>query len=108
MRGVDLDRCPLLDAERGAPLVRADREQRVDGQDVAAAGLAARYAVELPKLLERVDAHVRVGADAEADAAMEEPLHGEEAVAEVRLRRRARAHARARLAEQVELVPVGV
>ena len=39
---------------------------------------------------------------------MEDALDGQEAVAEVRLGGGARAHARARLPEQVELAPVGV
>src|SRR6185437_5159075 len=70
--------------------------------------LAPRDAVELTQLLERVDAHVRVRADAESDSAVEEPLDREEAVAEVRLGRRADADARAGGREQVELVSVGV
>src|SRR4029079_18476247 len=70
--------------------------------------LAPCDAVELTQLLERVDAHVRVRADAEPDASVKEPLDREEAVAEVRLRRRAGADARAGRREQVELAPVGV
>ncbi len=39
---------------------------------------------------------------------MEQPFHRQEAVAEIRLRRQTRAHPRAGLRDQVELVPVGV
>src|SRR5436853_166300 len=40
--------------------------------------------------------------------AVEQPLDGEEAVGEVRLRRRTGAHTCARVAEEVELAPVGL
>ena len=70
--------------------------------------LSPRDAVELAELLERVYADVRVGADAHPDASMQYALNRQEAVAEIRLGRRARADPRAALGEQVELVPVGV
>ena len=70
--------------ERSASTVRTSRRP----------GLPACDPVELTQLLERVDAHVRVGADAEPDAAVQEPLDRQEAVAEIRLGRRARADAR--------------
>src|SRR5438477_9228314 len=108
MPGVDLDRRPGVEPECSSALVRADREQRLDGEDVAPAGLTARDAVELAQLLERIDAHIGVRADADADAAMQEALDRDEAVAEVRLRRRACADTCARLAEEVELGAVGV
>src|SRR5205823_13463034 len=103
VQDVDGDGRPRVDAERPRAFVGADREQRVDGEHVAPAGLAPRDAVQLAQLLERVDAHVRVRADAQADPAAEKPLHRQEAVAEIRLGRRARTHTRAGLAEQVEL-----
>src|SRR5213079_1692801 len=64
---------------------------------------AARDGVDLAKLLERVDANVRVRADADADTALAKPLDGSEAVAEVRLGGGAQADAGLRLGEQVEL-----
>ena len=67
------------------------------------AGLTPGGALELPKLLQRVDPHVRVGADREPDSAVEQLLERREAVAEVRLGRRAQAHGRSRVREQVEL-----
>ena len=97
---------PRLEAERGGTFVRAEREQRIDRDDATLAGLAARDAFELAQLFERVDAHVRVGADAHADPPMAHPCDRQEAVAEVRLGRRADADARARVAEQVELAAV--
>src|SRR6266568_358857 len=88
---VDGDVRPLLQPERGRAVRRADCEQVVHREHVAPARLAARDPVELAQLLERVDAHVRVRADAEGDAAVEEALDGQKAVAEIRLRRRAGA-----------------
>jgi len=87
---------------------RADREQVVHGENVPPAGLAPRDPIELAQLLERVDPHVRVRSDAEPYGAVEEPLDGQEAVAEVRLGRRAGAYARAGGREQVELAPIRV
>src|SRR5207302_6075349 len=60
------------------------------------------------KLLERIDSHVRVRADADPDRPRADALDGEESVAEVGLRRRARAHARTRACEEVQLVAVRV
>ena len=74
--------------------------------DVAAQRPAARDAFQLSQLLERVDPDVRVGADAEADAALADALDGEEAVPEVGLGRRAGADAGARLGDEVELAIV--
>jgi CDP-diacylglycerol--glycerol-3-phosphate 3-phosphatidyltransferase len=108
MAKVDRDVRPRLEPERTATADSADREQVVDPEDVAPPGLAPRDPVELAQLLERIDAHVRVGADAELDAAVEDALDGEKAVAEVRLRRRAGADTRSGRREQVELVPVRV
>src|SRR5919201_3238645 len=100
---VHLDVVPALEPERPGSLVRAEAEERVDGDDVAPPGLAPRDPLELAKLLERVDAHVGIRADAHPDCADAQLAHGNEAVAEVRFRRRAHAHARAGVAEQVEL-----
>jgi hypothetical protein len=108
MTQVDADLGPRLEPECRRAGLRADLEQPGDREDLAPPRLATRDAVELAQLLERVDPHVRVGADAEPDAPMEEPLDRQEAVAEVRLGRGTRAHPRARSCEQVELVPVGV
>ena len=108
MRAVDLDRRPLLEAERRGALSRPDREQRVDAEHVSPPALPASDAVELAQLFEGVDAHVRVGADAHADAAVQNAFDRQEAVAEIRLGRRARADPRTGVGEQVELAPVGV
>ena len=70
--------------------------------------LAAGDSLELAQLLERVDPHVRVRADADADPALDGRSDGQETVAEVRLGRRAGADARARLREEVELGVGGV
>ena len=56
---------PPLEAERGRPLGRAEREQRLDRDHVPAAGRAAGDPLQLAQLLERIDADVRVGADAD-------------------------------------------
>ena len=86
----------------------ADLPELLGREDAAAAALAARDALELAQLLERVDPDVRVRADAERDAAVAHADGGEEPVAEVGLGRRARADRRAAVAEQVELGAVGV
>src|SRR5262249_62189222 len=77
-------------------------------EDVGPAGRAPGQAVEPRQLLEWVDAHVRVRADAQRDASVEDALDREEAVAEVRLRGEACADAPTRCREQVELVSVGM
>src|SRR5205823_12031000 len=63
----------------------------------------SRDSFELAELLERVDAHVRVRADADPDAALADAVDRREAVAEVRLCCRAHTDARACVADQVEL-----
>src|SRR5947207_12598711 len=108
MDEVDLDVVPLLEAERARSFVRAEAEQRLGRDHIAAAALAACDPLELAQLLERIDADIRVGADADADAALAHPLDGQKAVSEVRLRRRTRADARTGLRDQVELGAVGV
>src|SRR5919204_796776 len=108
VREVDLDVVPVVQPERARPLVGAEAEQRLGGEDVAPAGPAACDSLELAQFFQRVDAYVRVGADADADAARAHALDREEAVPEIRLRRRAGADARSRAREQVELVAVGV
>ena len=62
---VDLDVGPALEPERARALVGAEAEQTLGAEHAAPACLAARDALELAQLLERVDAHVRVRADAE-------------------------------------------
>jgi hypothetical protein len=108
MLKIDLDVVPPFDAERAGALVGAITQQRRRGQHVPPSRLPARDPFELSQLLERVDANVRVRSDADPDRALADTLDGQEAVAEVRLRRRARADAGACLREQVELVPVCV
>src|SRR4029077_4508990 len=68
--------------------------------------LAPCNPVELPQLLERVDPHVRVRADAELDAPVEEAFDRQETCAEVRLGGRTGTDACTGGREQVELVPV--
>src|SRR4029077_7627370 len=60
------------------------------------------------QLLQWVDTHVRVRADTELDAAVEEPLNRQKAVPHIRLARRAGADAHPRRPDQVGLVPVGL
>ena len=67
---------PGIEAECGGAFRRSEAEQRVDGIDASPPGLPPADALELAQLLERVDSHVRVGADAERDAAMFDPCHG--------------------------------
>src|SRR5438105_2678673 len=108
MPQIDLDVLPRLEAKRAGALLRTAAEQGLDREHVAPARLAPRDSLELAQLLEGVDAHVRVRADADANPARAHLLDGEEAVAEVRLGRRARAHARACAGEEIELVAVRV
>ena len=84
----------------------ADLQELVHCEDVPPSRLAPRDPVELAQLLEGVDPHVRIRADAQLDAAMKDALDGQEPVAEVRLRCRTRADAPPRGREQVELVTV--
>ena len=103
---VDLDRGPLLELQGSRSLGRPDLEQLRGRQDPAAARLATCDPLELPELLEWVDPHVRVRADAERDRAVENLGDAQEAVAEIGLGRRAGADARSGGSEQVELVVV--
>src|SRR5438445_12018746 len=100
---VDFDVVPSLESERAGAFVGAEAEQRLGGDDVAAPTLAACDSLELAQLLERVDPDVRVGADAEPDAAPAHALDRQEAVAEVGFGRRARADARARPRQEIQL-----
>src|SRR5205807_8222559 len=100
---IDTHLRPALEPERTGALVGAVAEQPLGREDVPFAALPARDPLELAELLERVDSHVGVGADTDADAALADPLDGREAVAEVRLGRRADADPRARLGDEVEL-----
>src|SRR5436190_11876713 len=108
MPEVDLDLGPLVDPEGGSALVGAEAEQRVRRDDVATAGTPPRDALELAQLFERIDPHVRVGADADADPALAEPLDRSEAVAEVRLGGRGETNTGAGVGDQVELGAFGV
>src|SRR5919109_473119 len=108
MRKVDLDVAPGVEAKSGPPFVGAVAEQRLGADHIAPQLHAPRDPFELAKLLERVDARVRVGADTEADAPLTHAADREEAVAQVRLRGRTRADPRPGLGKQVELRVVGV
>ena len=88
---------------QAAPERRRRARVAVVHEHVAAAALAARAALRLAGLLERIEADVGVGAERDPDAALPELLRRQEAVAEVGLGRRAGAHGGLGLAEQVEL-----
>src|SRR2546430_2181510 len=87
MLEVDRDLTPRFQPEACSALVGAEAEQRVRRDDVAPAGAAPRDALQLAQLLERVNADVRVGADADPDPALAQLLHRREAVAKVGLGR---------------------
>ncbi len=108
MAQVDRDVVPLVDPERGGSVGSPDRKQRLGRNHASAPRLAAGDPLELAELLERVDADVRVGADAERDPTGEDALDGQEAVAEIGLGRRARADPSARPRGEIELAAVGV
>src|SRR5215216_2954521 len=105
---IGLDIVPAFEPERRGALVRAEAEEARRRDDVALPRAATGDRLQLAQLLERIDSHVRVRADAHADSALAQRLHRYEAVAEVRLRGRADTDARTRVRQQVELVPVGV
>ena len=105
---VDLDLGPRLEPQRAAAFVGAEAEQPLRREDAAGAGLAPGDPFQLAQLLERVDANVRVRADAERNPAMLDPRRREEAVGEIGLGRRTGADCRAALREQVELGTVGM
>src|SRR5688500_829649 len=92
---VDLDLRPGVETQGPRSDLGPERVQLVAREDAAAAGLPPCDAFELAQLLERVDPDVRVGADTDRDTSCADALGGEEAVAEVRLRRRAGADRRA-------------
>ena len=110
------DSCPRSISISGHDSIPSERppssapkqSKPVRGEDAARPGLAAGDALELAQLLERVDADVRVGADAERDPAVLDAGGREEAVGEVGLGRRAGADRRAALLEQIQLGAVGV
>ena len=95
-------------AERASAHVAAELVQLIGREDAAASGLPSRDALQLAELLERIDADVRVRADAERYRALSDALGGQKAVAEVGLRRRAGADGRTRRGEEVELGAVRV
>ena len=85
-------------------LDRTDPEQLLGREDPSPARLTAGDALDLAELLERVDPHVGVGADAERDRSLANRGNPEKAVAEVGLGRRADADPRAGRREEVELL----
>jgi CDP-diacylglycerol--glycerol-3-phosphate 3-phosphatidyltransferase len=108
MPEVDLDVGPRVQVECRCAFDRSDAKELLGRDDIAPKLLPARRAFELAELLERVDAHVRVRADAERNPPGAQPFHRNEPVAEVGLRGRTHADAGARLREEVELVVVRV
>ena len=105
---VDRDLRPRVQTERASADVAAERVQLVGREHAPAARLTPRDALELAELLEGVDAHVRVGSDADRDRPFPDALGREEAVAEIRLGGRARADDRSGRGEEVELGTVRV
>src|SRR5688572_6036329 len=108
MPEVDLDLRPGVDAERTRADLPTEDIQLVRREHASPSSLASRNPLQLTEFLEGIDAHVRVGADADGNAARPHPLGGKEAVAEVSLRGRARADRRAVGRDEVELGPAGV
>jgi len=108
MRKVNDRVVPLLEPERTCALVGAITQQRVSRKDVSATRLPAGDSLELAQFLERIDAGVRIRADADADRARANALDGKKAVTEIRFRRGAGAHARARVGKQIQFVAVRV
>src|SRR5215211_945909 len=64
--------------------------------------MPSRNPVELPQLLERIDPHVRVRADAQRDPALAHATDGDVPVPEVGFGRGADADSRARLRDEIE------
>src|SRR6476646_5055623 len=108
MLEIHVDAGPALEPESRGPFVRAKTEEGRKSDHIAPPLATAGDALQLPQLLERVDAHIRVRADADADPACAELQHRREAVAEVRLRGRADAHPGASVGEEVELARIGM
>src|SRR5690348_14263632 len=108
MLGVDRDFGPLVESERGGAFVRPEAEQGSGGDDVPPACAAPRDPFDLPQLFQRVDADVRVGADADPDPALAKLLDRREAAAQVRLGGWAEASPRSRFRDEIELVVVRV
>ena len=103
MTEIDLDRGHASRPRDTAPSTVPKRRSTSGGITFRRSACRRAIALELAQLLERVDPDVRVGADADADPALREPLDRREAVTEIRLGRRADADPRARVREQVEL-----
>src|SRR5512132_4666842 len=108
MFGIDVDLGPRVEPERGGPFVGAEAEERARIADLPPPRRAARSRFELSKLLEGVDPDVRVGADADPDAALAQALEGGEAGTQIGLGRRADADSAPRGRQQVELAVVGM
>jgi hypothetical protein len=77
-------------------------------QRVARAALAARERLELPRLLERIDAHLRVAADGDRHAGVEVGQRGEVPVAQAALGGRARDDGRAAVRQPPDVVGLDV
>jgi hypothetical protein len=91
MLEIYLDRGPPVELECAPAFVRADLEQLCRREDAPQTGLTACDALQLAQLLERIEPHVRVRADAQRDRAFAHGGDAEEAVAEIGLGRGARA-----------------
>src|SRR5262245_11993439 len=108
MPEIDLDLGPRVQPEGAGTDVTSERVQLVGREHASAPRLPTGDPLELPQLLEGIDAYVRVGAHAEGDRPLPDALGGEEAVAQVGFRRRAGAYGRARGCEEIELGAVRV
>jgi len=108
MLEVDRDLGPRFEAERGRAFVGPEAEERVRRYDVASSSASSCDPFQLAQLLERIDADIRVGADAEPDPALAELFDRREAVAEVGFGRQSEADPSAGIGDQIELMVVGM
>src|SRR5262245_3185338 len=103
MAEVDSDVRPGRETERAGADVLPERVQLVRGGDASPACLSPGDALQLPELLERIDANVRIGADRDGDRTSPHAVRGEKTVAQVGLGGRTGADRRSRRSEKVEL-----
>src|SRR5918992_911891 len=105
---VDVDLVPFVQPEGSCASGRAELEEALGLDHVSAERQSPGGPFDLTQLLEGIDAHIRVGADAERDPALDQGLERGEPVSEVCLRGRTQADERARLGQEIQLVLVGM